>query len=210
MLIPIDQILYSDSCQVFEVIPNEFYVYPIFKNASTSIITECKTNKCKIYSDTEIQSIQDITVYIRNPRERFKSGLQTVIFNLQKENPELDSNTIDILFQRYLFLDRHILPQFNWLLNLSRFTNPSTRLTLKSMTNINEITSNYIESDKINDIIINEEVFQNLYLQLDTCLYNLIGQSLTFKEIVSLIKSDNDAQFDSLLAIPLNLSELLK
>jgi hypothetical protein len=209
MFTPIDKFLYSDTCTIVKI--GTEYIFPIYKNGSSSLFRQCReVNGIQIHH-SELRTITDnITVIVREPAERFKSGLATVIYNLKMQHPELDSDTIEFLLKRYRYLDTHYVPQFHWILNLSRFINPEVKLHLKPMTYLEKITSLNETALKKDGLTVNDELLQDLYLQLDTILYNQIGKKITFKEIVYLIKNDEHSGYNDITHIPFALIELLK
>lgn len=205
MITPLDQVLYSDNCEVLEIVPHNLFVYQIFKNASSSLTKEAS----RVFINEEIQQIKNITIPIRLPIERFVSGAQTVCSQLKKKKPELDDNTIMFFLENYLFWDRHVLPQFHWLLNLQRFADPNTVYSIRTIESFYDKLSVNLKPNK-SDIDVDISIIENnLYLQLDTVLYNLAGQDLTFNEILSVIKNDVDSKFDDLIQLPKKLVNLL-
>jgi len=209
MITPLDQVLYSDNCKVLEIVPYNLFVYQIFKNASSSFAKEASTHNSRIFINEEIQQIKNITVPVRQPIERFVSGAQTVCLQLKEKNPKLDNNTIMFFLENYLFWDRHLLPQFHWLLNLQRFADPNTVYSIRTVESFSNKLSVNIKPSKLNINVDVNKVEINLYLQLDTVLYNLAGQDLTFNEIVSVIKNDVDSKFDDIMQLPKKLVNLL-
>lgn len=209
MLTPVDKFLYSDNLIVVKI--GTEHIFPIFKNGSTSLFQHCNEFGGMQFNISELNDISDnITVIIRDPVERLKSGLATVIYNLKTQHPFLDQNTIEFLLKQYLYLDIHYIPQFHWILNLSRFINPEIKLHLKPMSYLKKITSFNETPIKTDKVEVSDELAQDLYLQLDTILYNQIGKKLTFKEIVSIIKNDKHSGFNDITHIPFALVDLLK
>lgn len=209
MLTPIDKFLYSDNCVVVRI--DAEYIFPIYKNGSTSLFRHCYNGNGTIFDCSTLNSINDnITVIIRNPAERFKAGIATVIYNLKKQHPELDTNTIEFLLKKYRYLDVHYVPQFHWLLNLSRFVDSTTKLNLKPMSYLSQVTNLREIPLKVDELSIEDDLLQDLYLQLDTILYNQIGNTLTFKELISIIKNDNDSGYNDITRIPFSIIELIK
>jgi hypothetical protein len=208
MLTPIDAILFPDECCLIEI--DNKLIFPIFKNASSSLISACRAQHGREFRGTEITNITDaITVFIREPTERFSSGIKTVVYNLKKTHSELDISTIEFLMQKYLFLDVHFLPQFHWLLNLSRFTGPDVKLKFCSIADVGKFTEVRTIPDKVLDIHVDPALFNNLYLQLDTIIFNQIGNELTFRELLQKIKNDDSAKFYELTNLPFGLMGLL-
>jgi hypothetical protein len=210
MLNPLDNSLFLDKINLVKI-PHG-WVYPIFKNGSSTIFNYCKKNNdFYIVSIKEFYELNEITVFIRSPIERYKSGLQTVVHNLIRDYEFLDQETVSFMLQKYLFLDVHFLPQFHWLLNLSRFIGADVPITFRHVEDINSIflNNNSCIPDKNKNISINEDNFSNLYLQLDEIIFNFIGSTLTFNELLNFIKKDKDAKFDEIFYATKSLMEIL-
>jgi|TARA_R110000851_G_scaffold179963_3_gene327121 hypothetical protein len=176
MLNQIDTILFPDTCEVLEVAPQRF-VYPIHKNGSTSL----HNSGFRSLSLDEIQQLDVIEVLVRNPTERYISGVSKFI-----EDTELDDYTVLHFVENYLFLNNHYAPQLYWLLNLQRFTN--AKMLLSPMSQLATITKLHDNtSDKNNLVSTNDKV--EFYLQLDQVLIGeLLGRTVTFKQVVQTVK----------------------
>ena len=210
MLTPLDTSLYSNKIQLAKTPAG--WIFLIFKNGSSTIASYCRERNYKIYYASEITDIDEVVVFIRNPIDRFKSGLQTVVHNLMRDNDhKLDSDTVAFMVQKYLFLDVHFLPQFHWLLNLSSYIGNNVKLKLQSIDDIDHLLLDNTRRipEKSLTITINESNYTNLHLQLDEILFNQIGNTLTFAEIVNLVKSDPDAKFDEIISTPLNIAKVI-
>ena len=120
MLSNLDRILFPDRCEVIEVVPSQRYVYPIFKNGSSSIHTESQRQGWRVQVNEQIRRINSIDVIIREPRGRLLSGINTYIQIVLRDNPKLDPVTVEWFALNYLYLNSHYCPQFMWLINLSR------------------------------------------------------------------------------------------
>lgn len=209
MLTPIDKFLYSDNCAVIKL--DSEYIFPIYKNGSTSLYKHCHAINGTVLSGENLKNINDdITVIVRDPIERFKSGVATVLYNLKNKHPDLDINTVEFLLKKYRYLDVHYMPQFHWLLNLARFVNPTVNFQFKSMSYLAHLTESKEVPAKTNDLKFDYDLWQDLYLQLDIILYNQIGNKLTFKELMEFIKQDKDSGYNDITNIPFSIVQLLK
>ena len=65
-------------CEVIEF-KNHQIIYPIFKNGKTSLENYAIYNKLKIFKNKEISKFQKIVVFLRDPEERFVSGVHTYL-----------------------------------------------------------------------------------------------------------------------------------
>ena len=200
MLSQIDKAICPDSCEVVEIPSSQQHVFLIFKNASSSIRMECERQSGKHYDASNVTELADIDVYLRQPRARYVSGVNTFLQNLLKENSKLDQQTILFFVRKFHFLNRHYLPQFHWLLNLNRFNN-HCRLTLHDVDDVATITDYYdqpieiLADDRFEDLLqIDAQV--ELWFFLDNILRELIGKTLTFAEILEYIKHTHPKTFD--------------
>ena len=201
MLSHLDRIIFPDRCEVIEVIPSQRYVYPIFKNGSSNLNVESKKQGWQIRINEQIQRLASIDVIVREPHDRFISGINTFIQHTLRDNPELDSVTVQWFTQKYLHLDRHYCSQFSWLLNLARYLSPEAKLNFLSMTDINTMSprTNHkpgqIQEASIKLINQVSQIKNNvMYQRIDTVIFGCIGQSMTFDELLKHIKNtDPDA-----------------
>lgn len=108
--------VFTTDCKII-ILENGSAVYPIFKNGQTSLINYAQEKKLKVLKNQQIKNIKKVKVFLRDPLERFISGVHTVI-ELEKI-----SNVGEFLknvecFKTY---NRHFIPQFYWLLHLSKY-----------------------------------------------------------------------------------------
>lgn len=129
MFTRLDDMMYPNKVEVIYFEDHSKYIYPIFKNGSSAIQQTKENNGYKSLINEQIKKLTDIDVFLRNPKERYTSGFQTYIHN----NPDLDYQTIFHLGQQGYILDRHYLPQVNWLLNLMRYMNPDARIHIHNL-----------------------------------------------------------------------------
>ena len=200
MLSHLDRILFPDRCEVLEVVSSQRYVYVIFKNGHSSFNSFTITNPRRVLINQQIQKLNSIDVVIRNPQDRLISGINTFIQHTLRDNPGLDPATVEWFALNYISLNRHYASQFVWLLNLARYLNTGTKLNFLPMSTIGEITETDLkplgvtlaESELIEKISLvnNNEMYQ----RIDSIIFNCIGQSLCWQELLQLIKTaDLDA-----------------
>ena len=97
------------------------YIYPIFKNGATSLGRYIERNKCKILVNEQINRCNTITIYIREPKERFISGVHTYIeFEKQKGN-KIDYKTILKQIENKEITNEHFATQFEWIKKLAKY-----------------------------------------------------------------------------------------
>lgn len=186
MLSYLDPIIFPNRCEILEIIPSQRYVYPIFKNGSSSLHSNYKT-----ISQTQVADLKVVDVYVRDPMNRFLTGVQTYIDNLQKSDPTIDRNTVLYFVNEYLFLNRHYAPQFHWIVNLQRFTKAQIRIL--PLSELSQITTAFKNKQSIDDDVLklsNNPKIQ-FYTGIDKVLTDtLIGQTVDFKTILRNIDSE--------------------
>jgi hypothetical protein len=163
----------------------------------------------------DIEKIQQpITVFLRDPRERFISGLNTFTQHLQSD--DLDPYTILYFANRYLFLNRHYAPQFFWLLNLHRFTGPDARVTFRPITDISLLTDIHSHADVVPTTPALLEKIQSfdwskmeLYFYLDQILLGHMGKTVNIHDLVTYIKKDHAELYDLIFQRSLNIVNVL-
>lgn len=193
MLSHLDRIIFPDRCEVIEVIPAQRYVYPIFKNGRSSLYSAAKEHNWRIRLNNQIKNISNIDVVLRNPENRLISGINTFIQQTLRDNPALDRDTVQWFALNYLYLNRHYCSQFIWLVNLSRYLDTNTKLNFLSMNDIDSITpfnKQPVEVPASNELInaVNQIKNNEMYQRIDTVLFNCIGKSMTFNEMIQHIK----------------------
>jgi hypothetical protein len=195
MFSEIDKTIFPDSCEVLEIIPSQLVVYPIFKNGSTSLTKSSTRLGWKTIRESDISQIQTpITVFLRDPKERFISGVNTFLQHCHRDYKDLDTRTILFFVEKYLFLNRHYAPQFFWLINLARYS--QAPLKFQHMNDIDQLTSYVTRAGVTPPTEEFLESIQNfpwsqleLYFFLDQLLIERIGTQTTFVDLVNDIKT---------------------
>jgi hypothetical protein len=210
MLSDIDNILFPNSCEVISL-ASQHFVYPIMKNGSSSFYYQMQQGlkpEWKILRNQEVKCIEaPLIVFLRNPKKRFISGVNTYLQHLDRDGLKLDRNTVLWFIDNYLFLNRHYYPQFFWLVNLANHAGVDVRLDLKSMSDISVYTDLNFRADvtpPTMEFLKSIEHFNwsklELYFYLDQLLVDMVGQCLTFQEI--LIALNQDATIKNLVLDP--------
>ena len=192
MFSEIDSIIFPDSCEVIQVASQQF-VYPIFKCGRSSLTWGMESRGWTFVPERNISKITaPIRIFLRDPRERFLSGVNTYLQHLENEGNDLDLHTVLFFVNRYLFLNRHYAPQFFWLLNLARFSRPDTLVTFSPMTEISQLTDS---NDHAGVGPLTSELKQKidqfdwsaleLYYGLDQILIDHIGKTVSVQQILS-------------------------
>ena len=207
MFTEIDKVLYPNKCEVIQTTSHDF-IYPIFKNGSSSLYREATEQNWKILINNQIKKCEEITVFIREPHKRFITGMNTYVENcLQKD---LDKNTILFFISNYLFLDRHYMPQMFWLVNLVRYTKTDVFLNFKDISDIKNYT-NFTKnvSNNHKNYIKNEIKNLEFYLEIDNFLYSHINQKISWIELIKNFKKDYNLAYKHLFQHAENLFNVL-
>jgi hypothetical protein len=202
MFSEIDKTIFPDSCEVLEIVPSQLFVYPIFKNGSSSLFESAPSAGWKTIDQHSISLIQTpITVFLRDPRERFISGVNTFLQHCHRDHRDLDTRTILFFVEKYLFLNRHYAPQFFWLINLSRYTNAPLKFC--SIDDIGKLTTRHSRAritPPTPEFLASIQNFPwkklEVYFLLDQLLIDRIGQQLTFAELVNDIKQTHNYLYE--------------
>ena len=210
MLSRIDDIIYPNRCEVIEFKDLQRFVYPIFKNGSSSLTEYARQQGYKTLLNEQIKRISIIDVVLRDPMDRFLSGFNSYVYNTKTENPNLDLNTIIYFAETYLFLNRHYAPQLSWILNLSKYTNNQAVLHLHDMSSLNKFTPLSIKSNETNmlspEVIdrLKNNIHNEMYQRLDNLLLELVGKNVTVDEILVYLKSQDPIAYSKLSCIALD------
>ena len=86
MLSRIDEIIYPNRCEVIEFPDPQRFVYPIFKNGSSSLNDQASQDNLKVLVNEQIKKISKIDIILRDPTDRFISGFNTYVYNTKRDN----------------------------------------------------------------------------------------------------------------------------
>ena len=120
--------LLATDCRVIGI--KDKYVYPIFRNASTSLFR----TKESLLVNEQIGVCEDVVIFIRDPMERFVSGL-----NEYSRSHKLEIMEAWQRVQDQTLIDRHFAPQCIWLLHLYKYHKGT--VTLKPFDSVKEFTT---------------------------------------------------------------------
>jgi hypothetical protein len=210
MLSRIDDIIYPNRCEVIEIEASQRYIYPIFKNGSTSIIEYANQQKYRRLINEQIQKISTIDVVLRDPTSRFISGLNTFVYDIKQNNPRLDIDTIIYFAENYLFLNRHYSPQLGWLINVKRYMGTTAKFRLHDMSALSQFTPLSVNPTKNN--LLNTETIERLktnihnemYIRLDSLLLQLAGAEMTFLDIMTYLHDQDPIAYSKIQCIALD------
>lgn len=187
MFTELDWILFPDDCEIVEIPSHNQKVFLIEKNGSSSLRKAAYHLRLNILKNQELFDLDKVDVYIRNPRDRYVSGVKTYLEHLHRDHPKLDQNTAKWFVKEYPFLNRHYLPQFHWLLNLRRFINGNCQIRFHDFNDFGNITSVHENASIIDSTLTQELLSQTnieLWIYLDQILLDLAGNSMTWEMLV--------------------------
>jgi len=188
MFTRLDDILYPNKVEVIYFEDKGKYIYPIFKNGSSSIKeTQQQQGYMSLIND-QIKRVANIDVFLRNPKERYQSGFQTYVQN----NSELDYQTIFQLGQQGIILDRHYLPQVNWLLNLMRYMDPGSTIHIHHLDMLDHYTIGERLTPTKSTVEAPTSPWIEMALRLDWILWNdMSGQAWSPQQILTKLVQDD-------------------
>jgi hypothetical protein len=130
-------------------------VFPIFRNGSTSLIA----SKEQSYSNQEIANCHNIQILIRDPIERFSSGVNEYS---RQHGVGVDQVINSVLTDD--LVDKHFAPQHIWLLHLYKFYKGTVTLRpwtdIVTFTSLHRVAKDYRTGDfKKKEITTHPEMF---------------------------------------------------
>jgi hypothetical protein len=187
----LDTELFPTLCEVVEVPLHNQWVYLIQKNGSSSLRIQQSRDNLAVFANDKISALDCVDVYIRNPRARYVSGINTYLQNFQRDHPELDYNTAFWFAKHYKFLNTHYLPQFHWIANLSKYLRQDTIIRLRNFKDFAQITDLHNKPSTVSaptkqfvDMLFKDDDNIELWLFLDQILLDLAGQEFTWIQLV--------------------------
>ena len=186
----LDTELFPDLCEVVEIPLHNQWVFLIQKNGSSSLKLQQEKDSLTVHTNHEIAKLDHVDVYIRNPRSRYISGINTYLQHLQRDYPELDLSTAFWFAKEYKFLNTHYLPQFHWLANLSRYLRSDAKIRFRNFKDFGAITRFKFHADVVPptqdfvDRLLTDNSGIELWLYLDQILLDLAGQEFTWSQLL--------------------------
>ena len=159
--------LINTDCLIVKIGPHT--VYPIFRVGYSTLLSVCDQK----YVNNQIKKIDHIDVMIRDPEERFVSGV-----NEYCRQNKLQVDEVYKAIQNGDLVDRHFAPQYIWLMHLSKYHKAS--ITIRPFDYINKITNAHKNKSK-NKISI--PVCRS-FVAVDQCLTKHYNQTMSLDEII--------------------------
>lgn len=203
MFLPIDLELFPEDCRVVYMPSCDQWIYWIQKNGSSSLKKEWLVNGYPLKVNNEVADLREIHLYIRDPKDRYISGCHTYLEFLIRDHPNLDRSTALWFVKKYKFLNRHYMPQFYWLVSLSRFISRETILHFHRLEELKAVTPyRYLVPD-INPIPDNfaDELLDGdrdieFWFYIDQILFDLAGNSKNWKELLEHYQQNHPNAWD--------------
>jgi len=212
MFTRLDDILFPNRVEVYDFSEINKFFYPIFKCGSSTLRDIAKDRGFKTLINEQIKDLDTIDVFIRNPKERFISGVQGYLFWLEDENPDINIDTVLYYIRQGIILDRHFAHQFQWIINLARYMNPSAKIHFHSMAMMNEYCRNIkVPMPKLNiDLQGLEKSPVYAYgMQLDQLILDeLVGQSWTVNQIMTHLMTRDPTAYFSVIGRTQHIAEV--
>jgi len=202
----LDTELFPDLCEVVEIPLHNQWVYLIQKNGNSGLRGQQTRNNLAVFTNDQIRALDYVDVYIRDPRDRYISGVNTYLQHLQRDHPELDPATAFWFAKQYKFLNTHYLPQFHWLANLSRYLRNDTKIRLRNFRDFAKIAERNDRArvippteDFVNRLMIDNHNIE-LWLYLDQILLDLSGSMFTWNELLEYYQSNHKNIIENVLS----------
>ena len=178
--------IFTTDCSVIKM-PNGEYVYPIFKNGRSSLRQYAQQNKLKVIKNEQLSTIADVTVFLRDPKERFVSGVHTVI----EFEDVIDVSGFLKQVEDLNFYNRHFIPQVYWLFHLLKYYKGNVKLLpVEELYNIipnrDAPVINKLTAERQQQIL---SIEHENYIQADQRLiHRYLGKTVELKTIVEEFK----------------------
>ena len=178
--------IFTTDCSVIKM-PNREYVYPIFKNGRSSLRQYAEQNQLEVIKNEQLSKLTDVTVFLREPQERFVSGVHTVI----EFEDVIDVSAFLKEIENLNFYNRHFIPQVYWLFHLLKYYKGNVKLL--PVEELYNIIPNR-DAPVINKLTVERKqqilsIEHEKYIQADQRLmYRYLGKTVELKTIIEEFK----------------------
>jgi hypothetical protein len=178
--------IFTTDCSVIKM-PNGEFVYPIFKNGLSSLRQYAQQNQLQVIRNEQLSNLTDVTVFLRDPKERFVSGVHTII----EFEDIIDVPAFLKEVEKFNFYNRHFIPQVYWLLHLLKYFKGKVKL-LPVETLYNIIPNR--DAPNINKLTVERKqqilsIEHEKYIQADQRLmHRYLGKTVELKTIIEEFK----------------------
>jgi len=160
--------LLACDCSVVQMKQN--FIYPIMRVGSSSL----RHSADRFIHNQEISRCDHINVLIRDPADRFISGL-----NEYCESNDLSVDDAWHLVERGSLIDRHFAPQYIWLLHLYKFYKGI--ITIKPFASLNEFTN--VHKKKNTKAKTPVPLIKN-FVEIDNEIMSYLNQTVELGDII--------------------------
>jgi len=178
--------IFTTDCSVIKMLNGE-YVYPIFKNGRSSLSNYAQQNELEVLKNEQLSTLEEITVFLRDPVKRFVSGVHTVIGFEDVINVPAFLKEVE----NFNFYNRHFIPQVYWLLHLLKYFKGKVKLL--PVEELYNIIPNR-DAPKINKLTAERKqqilsIEHENYIQADQRLmHRYLGKTVELKTIIEEFK----------------------
>ena len=178
--------IFTTDCSVIKMLNGEC-VYPIFKNGRSSLNEYALENKLKILKNEQLSTLKEITIFLRDPVERFISGVHTVL----EFEDIIDVPAFLKKIENLTFYNRHFIPQVYWLLHLLKYFKGKVKLLpVEELYNIipnrNAPNINKLTAERKQQIL---SIKHKNYIQADQRLmHRYLGKTVELKTMIKEFK----------------------
>ena len=168
------------------------FIYPIFKNGKSSIEMFANSNNCQWLINSQCNRADCVTVFIRQPKDRFISGVHSFIEFERRKNKNLDYETMLYAIQNYGVTNEHFEPQFFWIKRLGKYYDG--HLNLQDVGKLLDLIPNR-DRPKIPDITLDQknkiEKIELGNFIFDTVLVDqYLGEKIKIAELIKEIENE--------------------
>jgi len=158
----------TTDCEIIRM--DKHWIYPIFKNGWNGFMRSKKESR----TNEQIKGTDLITVYMRDPIERFSSGV-----NKYAQMHKMDPHKVVDKIENERLTDRHWVPQWYWLLHLSKYYKKDVKLLPMSAIphNRKKQTPNKISVKIIEKYTLVDQYIMDVFLNTTTNLKKIITES---------------------------------
>ena len=124
----------------------DIFVYPIFKNGKTALEHYADQNNSKWLLNEQCGRADTVTVFLRNPRERFVSGVHSFIEFERRKHKDIDYQNMLHNIDIGESVNEHFMEQYEWIRKLAEYF--TGILTINTVNQLRQLIPNR-ESPKI-------------------------------------------------------------
>jgi len=163
--------LLTGDCTVIRI--GRFTVYPIHRVGHTSLMSVAEEK----YVNEQITKLDHIDVLIRDPEQRFISGVNEYC---RQRKLSIDETYKKILDNK--LIDSHFMPQYIWLMKLYRFY--KGQITIRPFQFIANITDVHLHAGSNNNKLIVEPIDRFIQVDKEIIQNTTVQRQHSLKDII--------------------------